>query len=209
MTIVSLLISIVLIAASLIGRPLSFVEKRALISPPPNVEYFSFGYQMSIADSLWIRALQDFDYCENVLGKNLCEGNGWLAKMLDSITNLAPDYQLVYRTGGLALTILVSDYPGASKIFDKGVKIFPNDQQLLYRAGYHAMFEEKNNEKAAGLFTAAAKNGAPEWLYSLAVRLYSDGGRKELALKLYEQLKVDGTSDALLERMKKKIESSK
>lgn len=190
-------------------KPLSFAEHRVLIGPPPNLEYFSFGYQMAVADTLWIRALQDFDYCENLLAKNLCEGNGWLSQMLDSLTNLAPDYQIAYKAGGLALTVLVSDYPGATKIFDKGVRMFPNDQHLLYVAGYHAMIEEKNNKKAARLFIQAAKNGGQEWLYSLASRLYADDGSKDLSEKLYQELSKEGVSDKLLARIREKIDSTK
>ena len=208
-SLISLIISIVLIAASLNGKPQSFSVSRALISPPPNLEYFSFGFQMSIADSLWIRAIQDFDYCESMLKVNLCKGNGWLSNMMDTLTNLAPDYLVAYRNGGLALTVLVSDYPGASKIFDKGVRVFPDDQRLLYRAGYHALIEEKNEHKAANLFLRAAKNGGQPWLYSLASRLYVADGKKELAKSLYEELSQEGIDEGILKRMKEKIDAAK
>lgn len=204
-----LFLSVILMAASVKQKPLSLTEGRALISPPPQLEYFSFGFQMPLADSLWVRALQDFDFCENLLAKNLCVGNGWLSRMLDTLTNLAPDYDVVYRAGGLALTVLVSDYPGASRLFDKGVMVFPNDHKLLAVAGYHAMIEEKNNEKAAGLFVRAAKAGGVDWYYSLATRLLVQGQKKQLAQELYQQLSEDGISEGILRRMKEKIEATK
>lgn len=198
-----------MIAASVFLQPSNLVETKKLIPPPPHLEYFSFGYQMPIADGLWTRALQDFDYCEDFLAKNLCRGNGWLFQMLETITNLAPDYQIAYRTGGLALTVIVSDYAGASKIFDKGVKMFPNDRQLLYRAAYHAMVEEKDSEKAAGLLVRAAQNGGSQWFYSLAAKLYTQAGKKELAGKLYDELRSQGgINEGTLKRIQERIENS-
>lgn len=195
-----------MVAASFFWKPPQVDFKQRLIAPPPRLEYFSFGFQMPLADSFWIRAIQDFDYCENALKQNLCRGNGWLAQMLDTITNLAPDYQIVYRTGAMALTILVSDYEGASRIFDKGVKLYPKDDRLLLRAAYHAMTEEKNAPKAAGLLIQAAKNGGVPWYYNLAARLYSDAGQKELALGLYKELEDSGTEAGVLARMREKLE---
>lgn len=196
-----------MIAASVFLKPAKLVEESRLIPPPPYLEYISFGFQMPMADSLWLRAIQDLDYCENKLAENLCQGNGWLSEMLDTITRLAPDYQIAYRVGGLALTVLVSDYEGASKIFDRGVKLFPNDVQLLYRAAYHAMMEEKNNKKAAKLFIQAAQNGGKEWFYNLATRLYTDAGQREAAEQLYSQLKESqNINPATLQRMRDKID---
>lgn len=195
-----------MIAASLFWSPSQIDFKQRLIAPPPRLEYFSFGFQMPLADSLWIRAIQDFDYCENPLRQHLCQGRGWLSQMLDAITNLAPDYQIVYQTGGLALTVLVSDYEGASQLFDKGVKMFPKDGKLLYRAAYHAMIEEKNAAKAAGLLVQAAQNGGNSWFYNLAARLYSESGKRDLALGLYQQLQESGTEETVLARMREKLE---
>ena len=198
----------VLIAASLFYKVPQIDYKQKLISPPQKLEYFSFGFQASLADSLWIRAIQDFDYCENSLAKHHCEGNGWLFHMLDTITNLAPDYQIVYRTGALALTVLVSDYQGASKIFDKGVILYPSDEHLLYRAAYHALLEEKNSPKAASLLIQAARAGGNPWFYSLAARLYSDSGKKDLAMALYKDLEKSNADKAVLKRMREKLQIS-
>lgn len=195
-----------MIAASVFFKPANLVEERRLIPPPPHLEYFSFGYQMPIADALWTRAIQDFDYCEDLLAQNQCRGNGWLFQMVNTITNLAPDYQIAYRTGGLALTVIVSDYEGASKIFDKGIKMFPNDRHLLYRAAYHAMIEEKDPEKAAGLLIRAAQNGGSQWFYSLAAKLYTEAGKQELAGNLYQELKAQGgIGEATLMRIQERL----
>lgn len=193
------------IAASLFFLPSKLQTKQFFIAPPPKLEFFSFGYQMTIADNLWIRAIQDFDYCENQIAENHCQDNGWLAEMLDTITNLAPDYQIVYKAGGLALTVIISDYAGATRIFDKGVKVFPHDVSLLHRAAYHAMMEEKNQEKAASLLVQAAKSGGSAWFYSLATRLYTEAGKKDLAMGLYKELEGTDVEPGTLKRIRGKL----
>lgn len=189
-----------------IWRPLSSLElKRALIAPPPYIEHLHFGFSEPLADAFWIRAIQDYDYCEEELSYQNCKGNGWLAQMLDAITNLSPQFRMPYATGGLALTVIVSDYAGASKIFDKAVKAFPTDWPILYRAAYHALYEEKNKAKAARLLIQSAKNGGGEWFYNLAATLYKENGQRELGVQLYEQLKKDNYEPKVLARMRERL----
>jgi len=65
--------------------------------------------------------------------------------------------------------------------------VFPRDWSLAYRAGYHYLYEEKDNIKAANMLKIAAMNGAPGWVSQLSARLYADEGQIELGLKtLYE-----------------------
>ena len=195
----------ILIAASVLWVPAKLQTKQALIAPPPKMEYFSFGYQMPIADNLWIRSIQDFDYCETQIAENQCKNNSWLAEMLDTVTTLAPDYKIAYETGGLALTIIISDYAGASKIFDKGVIMFPYDVKLLFRAAYHAIFEEKKPEKAADLLVRAAKVGGQPWYYSLATKLYTEAGKKDLALEVYKDIQGTDVEPGTLKRIRGKL----
>jgi tetratricopeptide (TPR) repeat protein len=179
------------------------------IAPPKQLERFVFGYQEVVADLLWIRAIQDFDYCDEVLGKHLCRGNSWLFKMLDTVTNLSPHFRTPYASGALALTVIISDYEGAKIIFDKGVERFPNDWQILYRAAYHYMYEVKDNKRAAQLLIRAADNGAPKWAYALAGRLYSDSGALDLAEAVLAEMKASGQEEQFIKRLEDKINSMK
>ena len=197
----------VLITASFVFYPQVSQEKKTLIAPPPHLEYFSFGFQPVLADNLWIRAIQDFDYCEEKVNQSHCRNSSWLYQMLDTITTLSPDYQTAYADGGVDLSVIVSDAEGASKIYEKGLRVFPNDFNLLYRAGLHSYYEEKNNKKAAELYLRAARAQglAGTWLYSLSARLFTDAGQKEVALKLYKQMKEEGLDEAYLKRMREKL----
>jgi hypothetical protein len=200
-------LAIALLAVSQLHLPKTYTIERQLIPPPPHLERFAFGYQEVMADTLWIRALQDFDYCDSQIAKKVCRNNSWLYQMLDSITNLSPNFRIPYAAGALALTVIITDVDGATKIFDKGVKAFPTDWPILYRAAYHYLYEVNDKKRAAELLIAAGKNGAPPWVFSLASRLYSDSGKVDLAKALLEQMIREKQDPSLIERVRKKIES--
>lgn len=180
---------------------------RDLIAPPSGIERFVFGYEEVSADLLWIRTLQDFDYCEKPLSEGVCVNNSWLYHMLDAVTNLAPHFRIPYAAGGLALTVLIGDIEGAKKIFDKGVSAFPRDWPILYRAAYHYLYEVNDKKRAAELLIQAGQNGAPSWVYSLAGRLYSDSGHMDLAESLLVNMIQANQDPAIIERLKQKIQS--
>lgn len=201
----SFLLSIVLFLYSSFSINGKVGEIKDLIPPPPNVEHYSLGFSPQIADVLWIRAIQDFDYCENEIAKQRCQGNSWLFKMLDAITRLDPQYRMPYAMGALALSIVISDIEGASQLFDKSVVQFPRDWKILYRAGYHALIEEKNELKAAERFDQAANFGAPAWLKGLAGRLYNKAGRVEDVERLINEMSSSDDNKWIAERIRTKI----
>lgn len=198
---------VVLLTVSQIKVPQTYTVDRQLIPPPPYIERFSFGYQEVLADTLWIRALQDFDYCESKITQKVCRNNSWLFHMLDAITNLSPNFRIPYAAGALALTVIITDIDGATTIFDKGVKAFPSDWPILYRAAYHYLYEVNDKKRAAELLIEAGKNGAPPWVYSLAGRLYSDSGKIDVARVLLQQMIDEKQDPAVIERLRTKIES--
>ncbi|WP_374035289.1 hypothetical protein ACES2I_05850 [Bdellovibrio bacteriovorus] len=199
--------SLLLVLGSLFQWPKAIEGKRDFIAPPAGLERFSFGYSEVMADLLWIRAIQDFEYCD--FNAEVCRQNSWLYQMLNSITDLSPNFRIPYAAGALVLTVLGSDIEGATKIFEKGVKAFPNDWPILYRAAYHYMYEVKDNKRAAELLIQAGKNGAPSWFFSLAGRLYSDAGNLELAESVLQNM-IDTEQDpVLIKRLQDKIQSMK
>lgn len=197
----------VIAASHLLVEAPTISERKALIAPPPDLEYFSFGFQFPLADNLWIRTIQDIDFCEHEIAKQKCQSNGWLFQMVDTIVTLAPDYLIAYNEGGVVLSVLLSDVTGAAEIYRKGLAVFPKDFRLIYRAATHAYIEEKNKAKAASLYLRAAQvdPDQPSWLYSLATRMYSDAGEREAALQIYQNLKDQGLEDSILKRMREKL----
>ncbi len=184
-------------------------KKTDYLPPPTIVKDISMGLRVQLADSFWLRAVQDFDYCDQKINKSECQGKSWLYQVLDLVTDLDLKFEESFFFGGLALTIIISDYDGASKIFDKGVVQFPKTWQLNYAAGYHSMIEEKNYSKAAERYMAAAENGAPSWVRILAGTLAAKGGDTEFAEKVIEQMISMNEEPKYIERLKAKLEAIK
>jgi hypothetical protein len=180
-------------------------ERTDYISPPLEIKYLSAGFSTQMSDSFWLRAIQDFDFCDQKKNQEECLGKSWLFNVINLTVDLDTKFLEAYYFGGIALTVLISDYIGASVIFDKGVEFFPKDWNLLYLAGYHVYFHEKDKLKASKLYLAAAENGAPEWVRLMAGRLAGEGGDLNQAKFILQQLKDLKMNPKWIEKLDKKI----
>lgn len=199
---------------------LSADRRELLFPPPPQVEHFSFGFNDALADGFWLRFIQDMEACKieqikgvapKTSGPRTCD-KGWGYHMLVAITNLAPRFRMPCAVGPLTLSVLTNDYAGAGILFDKAVKQFPHDWPILYRAAYHYIADDPKPEKAADLLVQAGKNGAPEWVNSLAAKLYNKAGRTDFAigvLKEYQkQLKDEKAKEHVQTQIDKLLKES-
>lgn len=185
------------------------VKRSDYVAPPPIIKNMSLGLNIQMADSFWLRAVQDFDFCDQKINSTECKGKSWLFQVLDLTTDLDLKFEEAFYFGGLALTIIISDYEGASKIFDKGLLEFPNNWQLNYAAGYHSMIEEKDFVKAAQRYNTAAKYGAPDWVRILAGTLAAKGGDISFAEKVIEQMIELNDEPRYIKRLKEKLDAIK
>lgn len=204
-------------------------EQRRYLNPPPEyLEYFHFGFRESMADSFWLRWIQDADNCQiyarqlerqtlDVSRQNdpnynprfkLCD-NSWSFKMLDVITKLAPRFKMPYVAGGITLAVLTEDYVGATTIFERGLAIYPNDWNLAYRAAFHYQFDLDDKVRAAQLLEVAAANGAPSWVSSLAAKLYTQTGQLMLGISALENYRRSITNEVALQEVDKRLEALK
>jgi len=204
---------------SLIPSPRIEDIKKSYIAPPKLIEHFNGGFKVQVADSLWMRAIQDFDFCSELKPTSEqtlkgqppeCIGKSWLFNVLDVATTLDPYFDAaIYQTGGLALTVIISDYAGASVIFDRGTRLYPTTWQLLYAAAYHAHIEEKNKAKAARLYLAAAENGAPSWIRTMAGRLAGESGDMDYAEQILQTMIETNQEEKFVKRLKEKLDEIK
>ncbi|MBX3022021.1 MAG: hypothetical protein KF799_10125 [Bdellovibrionales bacterium] len=176
-----------------------------LVPPPDKIEYMTFGFRQSVADTFWLRWIQDADTCYAYLDvvkmnpspqgfmdgsvddryynpRNKHCDNSWGFKMLDTVTKVDERFKMPYLAGTMALSVLVEDFEGASAIFERGLTVYPDDWVINYRAAYHFLFDKQNLTRAAQLLEHAANHGGPDWLRSLAARLYTKTGQLELGL---------------------------
>ncbi len=177
-----------------------------LLPPSKNIQYFSVGFKINLASFLWLDVLQNSDYCERKINQTQCVGKSWLFQKIDLATTLDPIFEPdMYRSGALALSIIISDIPGASIIFDKAVLQYPTNWPLLYTAGYHSLFEEKNKIKSADLYFRAAQNGAPDWVHVMAGRLAAEDGEFVFAEKILQTMIDTNQDEKYILRLKQKL----
>ncbi len=204
-------------ALALSRPPLQLFQSQPVyFAPPAVIKRFSFGFSDLYADVLWLRLIQDIDYCSFHAGIPVYDGKslykcdrGWSYKMTEAITELAPKFLKPYRAAGPILSVIMSDKLGAKKIYDKGMRNFPNDWRLHFSAGYHYLFELRDGAGAAKILKKAADNGGPQWLYSLAASQYQKHGRLLLAKQvLMDFLKKDkaGLYKKIIERKLRDLE---
>lgn len=193
-----------------------------LYPPPEHIEHFSLGFNEAMADSFWLRWIQDSDSCQTYFKavehynpevkeetyyspryKN-CD-NSWAFMMLDVVTKLAPKFKMPYLAGGISLSVLTEDFVGATELFERGLKAYPDDWSIAYRAAYHYLFDLKDKKRAAELLLQAQKNGAPDWVQSLAARIYSEEGEIELGISILENYRKSLKDEKALKSVDQRI----
>ncbi len=200
------------------------------LRPPENIKYFTFGYNDAFASLLWIRALQNLDYCEggkyqesdyvapDVEEKNKLKAvitrkmkparchKGWVYSMLDTLTEIQPHFKIAYETGATFLSVGVDDREGARLLFEKGLKIYPTSWRIAYDAGYHYLWEMQNPERSAELLLQALRHGGPPFLASLSAGLYTENGQVEYAkVILLEQLQNKDLPEEVEKRIRERL----
>ncbi len=215
----SLLFSFTLIQISLysFNRDTSLTTK-SLVAPPESIKYFTFGFNEVVADTLWLRVLQDLDYCaaklpaeqryqpgqtQEVNGQ--CE-EGWVYHMLDRVTDISPDFYIAYKIGLSALNILVGDKTGAELLLQKARHRYPKDWNLAYVGAYFYLYEKIDLAKAAEHLRIAGENGAPDWVMALSARLYDKSGQLLIGIKMLEEFLQKSTNSEHIERIQKRLE---
>ena len=216
-----LIISFLVVQFSL--GSLKRVELTSIAVAPPKISlHFNFGFKNIMADSLWVRWLQNFEQCIQVggahvgafadikktvdLNKNIgkCE-SGWGYQMLDRITDLNPDFIMAYRVGILSLSVFAKDRQGGSLLIEKAVKRYPRNWTMAYHGAYHYMFEDINPTRAAELLVVAAKNGAPLWVASLAAKINMEQSKDEFALKYLLEIRDQFPDKKMIDRINERI----
>lgn len=197
-------------------------ERKAFyFAPPKLIKYFSFGFDDLYADILWMRLIQDIDFCNSEKGLPVYDGRtkyrckeGWSYKMTDAITELAPRFLSPYEISGSIMSIIMGDQEGAKKIYDKALKNFPNHWKIHFSAGYHYLIELEDKEKGAKLLIRSADLGGPYWLYALAAKTYKQIGKLLLSREILKSAienditgKYKKALELRLEKVEKEIEN--
>lgn len=179
------------------------LSKEQKLRPPlKDLKLVTFGFHELGADLLWLRFIQNLDYCREI--KIGCQ-MGWGYQMVSVIHDLAPKFRIPMAVGPMSLSVLNDDYKGADELFRKAIKAFPNDWPILYRAGYHFLEEGNDPVLASELFERAEENGGPNWLSSLAARSAEKAGRAEIAMRILEDYKKSLEDPVAIKKVDERI----
>ena len=234
-SIVLILLALLLISFS--SRPQGQTrEMKSFVSPPKDIKLFALGYDEDWADSIWLRVIQDIEICDRTSVGDLdmsqrlpksddhngpipaggwsnhdagrCRDESWVFTMLDAVTKLAPRFRIPYSAGATILAVVVRDYKGATVIFERGLHQFPNDWQLEYKAAFHYLYNLGDQNHAADLLVQAAKNGGPQWLYSLAAKLYTEEGQAFMAKTVLQEVLDENPDAQFAVRLKQRLDEA-
>ena len=168
------------------------------------LQFATFGYEMLVADLLWVRATAMFG-----------EGYGaddrwqlWLYHMINLATDLDPEFRAAYKYGGTMLRMNGVLIDQSNLIFQKGSIALPNEWYFPFAIAMN-YFLYKEDRKLAALYMEKAAKAAretenelaklrvsrhlnsplldprrapPNYLANLAASLYSETDQLELGL---------------------------
>lgn len=153
-----------------IQQPLIIVKKQSSAINIENsiLQFFSIGQKRLLSSLLWVTTLLEADL-EHYNEKDL---NSWLFLRFNSIINLDPYFLGAYHFGGQYLTIVKNDLIGADSIYDRGLKLFPNDYKLLFDSGFLYAYELQDQQKAIHSYTELLKHkNAPPFVKTILAKL--------------------------------------
>ncbi len=153
---------------------------------------FSLGFEGLIADWYWMQSLQ-------YIGDKVTKSEGdlnlenlqplnprLLYPLLDNATDLDPQFMTVYSYGAVVLPAI--NHEQAIKIAEKGIANNPKEWRLYQHLGY-IYWRLEAYEKAAEVYAEGAKiEGAPVFLQMMTAQMKSQGGSRETARAIYEQM---------------------
>jgi tetratricopeptide (TPR) repeat protein len=160
---------------------------------------YSLGFEGLIADWYWMQSLQ-------YIGDKIVRAEGQinldnlkplnprlLYPMLDSATDLDPHFLVVYSYGAVVLPAI--DPEQAIKITEKGIANNPNEWRLYQHLGY-IYWRLGNFEKAAEVYEQGGKiAGAPQFFKMMTARMKTQGGSRETARAMYQQMFAEAEDD--------------
>ncbi len=150
------------------------------------------GQERLLSSLIWIDTLIDADN-EHYQGNDL---GSWMYLRFRTISDLDPYFYQNYLFGGLYLSIIKDDDLGAKEIYDRGLRIYGNDLELLKNSAFHYRFELNDYAKALSLYERASLlPGFPPYLKGVLARLKNHQedtqGALEIVKEMYEKAPED------------------
>ncbi len=153
---------------------------------------FSLGFEGLLADWYWMKSLQYLgdkvlNSKENYSLDNLNSLNPRLLyPYLNNATDLDPKFISVYEYGATVLPAIDKDQ--AIKLTQKGIDNNPENWRLYQYLGY-IYWRLENYERAAEVYEKGSQIAdAPDFLEMMAAKMKTEGGNRETARVMYQQM---------------------
>lgn len=151
----------------------------------------ALGYDALVADIYWIRSVVYFG--KQRLSSAKDKTYDLLYPMLDLVTLLDPRFKVAYRFGAIFLSEPYPAGPGrpdlAIELLQRGLQRDPNRWEYARDIGFVYSWTYRNYKTAAEWFERGSRMpNAPVWLKSTAAITLIQGGDRDAARVLWQQL---------------------
>jgi FimV-like protein len=161
------------------------------VQSPAVLRRLALSFDALAADVYWIRALQH--YGGDRLSPDGRERYRLLYPLLDLTTSLDPYFTIAYRFGAIFLS---EGYPGgpgrpdlAVALLKKGIAAQPDNWRYYHDIAFVHYWQFHDTKRAAEWFRLAQKQpGAPGWLEPVAASMLIEGGDRQSARFILQQL---------------------
>ena len=168
------------------------VNRRVFVPSPKATKVASLGFDMVVADMLWVRAVLLFvDFLE----ADGDDGATWTRTVLQTVAQLDPGWRTPFFYGGSMLRLL-EDIEGSDEIFADGMAAFPEDAYFPFSIAMNAYLVHKDMPKAVKFLKRAADlPNAPRWYRTAAAEFISREGQRKAALMYLKQQIQEANSE--------------
>jgi tetratricopeptide (TPR) repeat protein len=166
-------------------EPIAGLKEVLLVPPGEVIRQIDLGHHSLAADLLFIRA--NLYYGQHLMSD---EQLPWLNDFVEALLTVDPDFKKAYLWSALATVYYqrqIEFVPRelidrANRILARGQRRFPQDPAFPMRIAFNLYYEAGDAEAALPYFAQAASlPGAPDWLESKLIDLYTKRGSLELA----------------------------
>jgi tetratricopeptide (TPR) repeat protein len=186
------------------------VEEEKLYVSAATLKRASLGFNGLAADWYWMRSLQ---YVGGKIVKLPAHGQvnhlgqlnlKLLGPLLDAATTLDPQFIQAYQYAALVLPDV--DVQEAIRIVKKGIVANPSEWRLHGNLGY-IYWQQKDFQTARGAYEQGSQiPGAPPWMKAMSARMANEGGSRNTARAIYQQMYEDTTDEKIKAMAGKRLE---
>lgn len=168
-------------------------EDQDLLLQGSKIKGYTLGFNGLMADWYWMQSLQYIgDKITNSKDTNIniedlrSLNPRLLYPLLDNATSLDPKFLTIYSYGAVVLPAI--DPNQAIKIAEKGIANNPNEWRLYQHLGY-IYWRLKDFDNAAESYQKGSQiDGAPSFMELMAAQMKTQGGSRQTARIMYEQM---------------------